>query len=172
MNLLNNFFKKLNNPVPAFVQTKLEKDGSNEPTLNSKPKTTFRDVAGLEEIKEELFEVVDFMKSPEKYQKMGAKIPKGILFYGPPGTGKTLLASAVAGETNSSFFNVTGSEFVEKYVGVGAKRVRTLFEKARKEAPSIIFIDEIDAIGAKRHLESNNEKDQTLNQLLVEMDGF
>ena len=112
------------------------------------------------------------MKSPEKYQKMGAKIPKGILFYGPPGTGKTLLASAVAGETNSSFFNVTGSEFVEKYVGVGAKRVRTLFEKARKEAPSIIFIDEIDAIGAKRHLESNNEKDQTLNQLLVEMDGF
>ena len=112
MNLLNNFFKKLNNPVPAFVQTKLEKDGSNEPTLNSKPKTTFRDVAGLEEIKEELFEVVDFMKSPEKYQKMGAKIPKGILFYGPPGTGKTLLASAVAGETISSFFNVTGSEFV------------------------------------------------------------
>ncbi|HBH3023177.1 TPA: AAA family ATPase, partial [Clostridioides difficile] len=96
----------------------------------------------------------------------------GVLFYGPPGTGKTLLASAVAGETNSSFFNVTGSEFVEKYVGVGAKRVRTLFEKARKEAPSIIFIDEIDAVGAKRHLESNNEKDQTLNQLLVEMDGF
>lgn len=103
---------------------------------------------------------------------MGAKIPKGILFYGPPGTGKTLLASAVAGETDSSFFNVTGSEFVEKYVGVGAKRVRTLFEKARKEAPSIIFIDEIDAIGARRHSESNNEKDQTLNQLLVEMDGF
>ena len=112
------------------------------------------------------------MKSPEKYIKMGAKIPKGILFYGPPGTGKTLLASAVAGETDSSFFNVTGSEFVEKYVGVGAKRVRTLFEKARKEAPSIIFIDEIDAIGARRHSESNNEKDQTLNQLLVEMDGF
>ena len=103
---------------------------------------------------------------------MGAKIPKGILFYGPPGTGKTLLASAVAGETDSTFFNVTGSEFVEKYVGVGAKRVRTLFEKARKEAPSIIFIDEIDAIGARRHSESNNEKDQTLNQLLVEMDGF
>ena len=112
------------------------------------------------------------MKSPDKYIKMGAKIPKGILFYGPPGTGKTLLASAVAGETDSSFFNVTGSEFVEKYVGVGAKRVRTLFEKARKEAPSIIFIDEIDAIGARRHSESNNEKDQTLNQLLVEMDGF
>lgn len=129
-------------------------------------------MAGLDEVKEELFEVVDFMKSPDKYIKMGAKIPKGILFYGPPGTGKTLLASAVAGETDSSFFNVTGSEFVEKYVGVGAKRVRTLFEKARKEAPSIIFIDEIDAIGARRHSESNNEKDQTLNQLLVEMDGF
>lgn len=172
MSLLNNFLKKFNNPVPVFAQTRLEKDSHNEDSLSTKPKTTFRDVAGLDEIKEELFEVVDFMKSPEKYQKMGAKIPKGILFYGPPGTGKTLLASAVAGETNSSFFNVTGSEFVEKYVGVGAKRVRTLFEKARKEAPSIIFIDEIDAIGAKRHLESNNEKDQTLNQLLVEMDGF
>ena len=156
MNLLNNFFKKLNNPVPVFAQTKLEKECNTDGSVGTKSKTTFRDVAGLDEIKEELFEVVDFMKSPEKYQKMGAKIPKGILFYGPPGTGKTLLASAVAGETNSSFFNVTGSEFVEKYVGVGAKRVRTLFEKARKEAPSIIFIDEIDAIVAKRHLESNN----------------
>ena len=103
---------------------------------------------------------------------MGAKIPKGILFYGPPGTGKTLLAKAVAGETNSTFLYASGSGFVEKYVGVGAKRVRTLFERAKKEAPSIIFIDEIDAIGAKRNLESNKEKDQTLNQLLVEMDGF
>ena len=172
MNFLNNFFKKINNPAPVFAQTKLERDNSSEDHKSSKPKTTFRDVAGLDEVKEELFEVVDFMKSPEKYIKMGAKIPKGILFYGPPGTGKTLLASAVAGETDSTFFNVTGSEFVEKYVGVGAKRVRTLFEKARKEAPSIIFIDEIDAIGARRHSESNNEKDQTLNQLLVEMDGF
>lgn len=172
MNIINNFLKKINNPVPAFAQTKLEKENNSEEHSGSKSKTTFRDVAGLDEVKEELFEVVDFMKNPEKYIKMGAKIPKGILFYGPPGTGKTLLASAVAGETNSSFFNVTGSEFVEKYVGVGAKRVRTLFEKARKEAPSIIFIDEIDAIGARRHSESNNEKDQTLNQLLVEMDGF
>lgn len=172
MNIINNFFKKINNPVPVFAQTKLEKENCTEDHSSSKPKTTFRDVAGLDEVKEELFEVVDFMKSPDKYIKMGAKIPKGILFYGPPGTGKTLLASAVAGETDSSFFNVTGSEFVEKYVGVGAKRVRTLFEKARKEAPSIIFIDEIDAIGARRHSESNNEKDQTLNQLLVEMDGF
>ena len=172
MNIINNFLKKINNPVPVFAQTKLEKENCSDDHNSSKPKTTFRDVAGLDEVKEELFEVVDFMKSPEKYIKMGAKIPKGILFYGPPGTGKTLLASAIAGESDSSFFNVTGSEFVEKYVGVGAKRVRTLFEKARKEAPSIIFIDEIDAIGARRHSESNNEKDQTLNQLLVEMDGF
>ena len=139
---------------------------------DEKTRVTFKEVAGLNEEKEDLQEVVDFLKNPKKYIELGARIPKGILMVGPPGTGKTLLASAVAGETNSSFFNVTGSEFVEKYVGVGAKRVRTLFEKARKEAPSIIFIDEIDAIGAKRHLESNNEKDQTLNQLLVEMDGF
>lgn len=172
MKMLDNFFKKINKPVPAFNHTKLEKETSNDNSNSTKPKTTFNDVAGLEEVKEELFEIVDFMKNPDKYKKMGAKIPKGVLFYGPPGTGKTLLASAMAGETNASFFNVTGSEFVEKYVGVGAKRVRTLFEKARKDAPSIIFIDEIDAIGAKRHLESNNEKDQTLNQLLVEMDGF
>ena len=157
MKMWENFFKKINKPVPVFAQTtKMEKENSSEDSSSSKPKTTFCDVAGLEEVKEELFEIVDFMKFPDKYKKMGAKIPKGVLFYGPPGTGKTLLASAVAGETNSSFFNVTGSEFVEKYVGVGAKRVRTLFEKARKEAPSIIFIDEIDAIGAKRHLESNN----------------
>lgn len=172
MNMLNNFFKKIKNPVPAFAQTKLEKEEKNDDAYSTHPKTTFKDVAGLEEVKEELFEIVDFMRSPDKYKKMGAKIPKGVLFYGPPGTGKTLLASAVAGETNSAFFNITGSEFVEKYVGVGAKRVRALFEKARKDAPSIIFIDEIDAIGVKRHMESNNEKDQTLNQLLVEMDGF
>jgi len=137
-----------------------------------KPNVTFNDVAGLEEIKEELQETIDFLINANKYKKMGAHIPKGILFYGPPGTGKTLLAKAVAGETNSTFLYASGSEFVEKYVGVGAKRVRTLFERARKEAPSIIFIDEIDAIGAKRNLDSNNEKDQTLNQLLVELDGF
>lgn len=172
MKMFDNLFKKLNNkPVPVFAQTKIEKETKDDSSY-TKPKTTFDDVAGLEEIKEELFEIVDFMRFPDKYKKMGAKIPKGVLFYGPPGTGKTLLASAVAGETNSAFFNVTGSEFVEKYVGVGAKRVRALFDRARKEAPSIIFIDEIDAIGAKRHSESNNEKDQTLNQLLVEMDGF
>ncbi|SHJ60798.1 cell division protease FtsH [Tepidibacter formicigenes DSM 15518] len=172
MGIMKKIFKKINMPVFAFAQSKMEKDNGNEDANFSKPKTTFKDVAGLEEVKEELVELVDFIKNPDKYKKMGAKIPKGVLFHGPPGTGKTLLAASVAGETNSAFFNTTGSEFVEKYVGVGAKRVRTLFEKARKEAPSIIFIDEIDAIGAKRHLESNNEKDQTLNQLLVEMDGF
>ncbi len=137
-----------------------------------KPDISFKDVAGLEEIKEELQETIDFINNSFKYKKMGAKIPKGILFHGPPGTGKTLLAKAVAGETNSTFLYASGSEFVEKYVGVGAKRVRTLFERAKKEAPSIIFIDEIDAIGTKRNSESNNEKDQTLNQLLVELDGF
>ena len=172
MSIIKRILKKMNIPVLAFAQTKMEKDTNNDDASFSRPKTTFKDVAGLEEVKEELVEIVDFIKNPDKYKAMGAKIPKGMLFYGPPGTGKTLLAASVAGETNSAFFNTTGSEFVEKYVGVGAKRVRTLFEKARKEAPSIIFIDEIDAIGAKRHLESNNEKDQTLNQLLVEMDGF
>ncbi len=171
MSIMKKILKKFNMPVFALAQSKMEKE-SNEDSTFSKPKTTFKDVAGLEEVKEELVEIVDFIKNPDKYKKMGAKVPKGLLFYGPPGTGKTLLAASVAGETNSAFFNTTGSEFVEKYVGVGAKRVRTLFEKARKESPSIIFIDEIDAIGAKRHLESNNEKDQTLNQLLVEMDGF
>lgn len=136
------------------------------------PRTTFNEVAGLHEVKEELMEVIDFLKSPERYRKMGAKLPKGILFHGPSGTGKTLLAKAIAGESCATFHNACGSEFVEKYVGVGAKRVRTLFEKAKKESPSVIFIDEIDAIGAKRTNETNNEKDQTLNQLLVEMDGF
>ncbi|SHH91150.1 ATP-dependent metallopeptidase FtsH/Yme1/Tma family protein [Sporanaerobacter acetigenes] len=157
------------NPQLAPLALSNEKDGAKE---NDKPNTSFRDVAGLEEIKEELQETIDFINNSQKYTKMGAKIPKGILFYGPPGTGKTLLAKAVAGETDSTFLYASGSEFVEKYVGVGAKRVRTLFEKAKKEAPSIIFIDEIDAIGAKRNLDSNNEKDQTLNQLLAEMDGF
>ena len=146
-----------------------EKDSNRD---KDKSNISFNDVAGLEEIKEELQETIDFINNSYKYKKMGAKIPKGILFYGPPGTGKTLLAKAVAGETYSTFLYASGSEFVEKYVGVGAKRVRTLFEKAKKEAPSIIFIDEIDAIGTKRNLDSNNEKDQTLNQLLVEMDGF
>ncbi len=153
--------------VPSVMT--MEKNTKEE---RNKSDISFKDVAGLDEIKEELHETIDFIKDSLKYKKMGAKIPKGVLFYGPPGTGKTLLAKAVAGETNSTFLYASGSEFVEKYVGVGAKRVRTLFEKAKKEGPSIIFIDELDAIGTKRNTDSNNEKDQTLNQLLVEMDGF
>ena len=163
-------FRKFNSRpqlVPSVLSN--EKEANRE---KNKSKISFNDVAGLEEIKEELQETIDFINNPNKYKRMGASIPKGILFYGPPGTGKTLLAKAVAGETNSTFLYASGSEFVEKYVGVGAKRVRTLFERAKKEAPSIIFVDEIDAIGTKRNLDSNNEKDQTLNQLLIEMDGF
>ncbi|TCQ04183.1 cell division protease FtsH [Serpentinicella alkaliphila] len=173
--LLVLYYIRLNkSPEYAHAHVKFDKKEKDQSPNEffTKPKTTFEDVAGLGEVKEELIEVIDFINSPEKYKKMGAKIPKGILFHGPPGTGKTLLASAVAGETKSSFFSVSGSEFVEKYVGVGAKRIRTLFEKAKKESPSVIFIDEIDAIGAKRSIDSNNEKDQTLNQLLVELDGF
>lgn len=133
---------------------------------------TFNNVAGLKEVKEELEQIVDFIKNPQKYNAMGAELPKGILLYGPPGTGKTLLAKALAGETNSKFFQVSGSEFVEKYVGVGAKRVRELFNTAKKEAPSIIFIDEIDAIGSSRNPDRDGEHNKTLNQLLVELDGF
>jgi len=133
---------------------------------------SFNDVAGLEEIKEDLMDIIDFLNNEDKYRLMDAKVPRGILLYGPPGTGKTLIAKAIAGEAKATFIYSSGSEFVEKYVGVGAKRVRTIFEKARKEAPSIIFIDEVDALGAKRNADSNNEKDQTLNQLLIELDGF
>ena len=139
---------------------------------SEKDKITFDDVAGLKEVKEELYEIVDAVKNKEKYKKMGAKLPKGILFYGPPGTGKTLLAKALSGETESNFICVSGSEFTEKYVGVGAKRVRELFKEAKKKSPSIIFIDEMDSLCSKRVGDSNKEKDQTLNQLLVEMDGF
>ncbi|NLK64873.1 MAG: ATP-dependent zinc metalloprotease FtsH [Tissierellia bacterium] len=132
----------------------------------------FDDVAGLEEIKEDLMDIIDFLNNEDKYRSMDAKVPRGILLYGPPGTGKTLIAKAIAGEAKATFIYSSGSEFVEKYVGVGAKRVRTIFERARKESPSIIFIDEVDALGAKRNADSNNEKDQTLNQLLIELDGF
>lgn len=132
----------------------------------------FNDVAGLEEIKDDLMDIIDFLNNEECYKQMDAKVPRGVLLYGPPGTGKTLIAKAIAGEAKATFIYSSGSEFVEKYVGVGAKRVRMIFERARKEAPSIIFIDEIDALGSKRNLESNNEKDQTLNQLLIELDGF
>lgn len=140
-----------------------------------KNKTTFADVAGAEEAKEELADVVDFLKSPKKYTKMGAKIPKGVLLFGPPGTGKTLLARAVAGEADVPFFSISGSEFVEMFVGVGASRVRDLFKKAKKFAPSIIFIDEIDAVGRQRGAGmggGHDEREQTLNQILTEMDGF
>ena len=140
-----------------------------------RPDVTFADVAGEDEAVEELEEIREFLASPDKFHKVGARIPRGVLLYGPPGTGKTLLAKAVAGEANAPFFSISGSEFMELYVGVGASRVRELFERAKKNAPAIIFVDEIDAVG--RHRGSgigggNDEREQTLNQLLVEMDGF
>ena len=141
-----------------------------------KMKVTFKDVAGLEEAKEEITEIVDFLKSPEKYTKLGGKIPRGAMLIGPPGTGKTLLAKAVAGEAKVPFFSLSGSDFVEMFVGVGASRVRDLFKQAKEKSPSIIFIDEIDAIGRARGKNamtgSNDERENTLNQLLTEMDGF
>lgn len=149
--------------------------GKTKSKVKEKPKVTFDDVAGVDEAKDELKEVVEFLKDSSKFIKAGARIPKGVLLLGEPGTGKTLLAKAVAGESGASFFNISGSEFVELYVGVGASRVRDLFEEAKKAKPSIIFIDEIDAIGRKRSVGrngGNDEREQTLNQLLVEMDGF
>ena len=151
--------------------------GSSKKLVNSeKPKTKFSDVAGVEEAKEEVQEIVEFLMHPDRYLRLGAKIPKGVLLVGPPGTGKTLLAKAVAGEANVPFFSVSGSSFIEMFVGVGASRVRDLFEGAKKEAPSIVFIDEIDAIGKSRaaagNFGGNDEREQTLNQLLAEMDGF
>ena len=136
---------------------------------------SFSDVAGVEEAKTELEEVVDFLKSPERFQALGAKIPRGVLLVGPPGTGKTLLARAVAGEANVPFYNMSGSEFVEMFVGVGASRVRDLFEQAKQNCPCIIFVDEIDAVGRHRGAGlggGHDEREQTLNQILVEMDGF
>ncbi|MCX7796633.1 MAG: ATP-dependent metallopeptidase FtsH/Yme1/Tma family protein, partial [bacterium] len=141
----------------------------------SKVKVTFADVAGVEEAKEELREVVEFLKNPKKFQSLGAKIPKGVLLVGPPGSGKTLLARAVAGEAGVPFFSISGSEFVEMFVGVGASRVRDLFNQAKRHAPCIVFIDEIDAVGRHRGAGlggGHDEREQTLNQLLVEMDGF
>ena len=142
--------------------------------LEDRPSTTFADVAGVDEAKNDLVEVVEFLKTPNKFQRLGGKIPRGVLLVGPPGTGKTLLARAVAGEAEVPFFSISGSEFVEVLVGVGASRVRDLFDQAKKASPSIIFIDEIDAVGRQRgsSINSNDEREQTLNQLLVEMDGF
>ena len=142
---------------------------------NTGDRVTFQDVAGLDEEKENLQEVVDFLKAPKKYIDVGARIPKGVLLVGPPGTGKTLIAKAVAGEAGVPFFSISGSDFVEMFVGVGASRVRDLFEEAKKNAPCIIFIDEIDAVGRRRGSGlggGHDEREQTLNQLLVEMDGF
>jgi len=151
--------------------------GNSKKLVNSeKPNTKFEDVAGVQEAKEEVKEIVDFLKYPQQYIELGAKIPKGVLLVGSPGTGKTLLAKAVAGEADVPFFSVSGSSFIEMFVGVGAARVRDLFEQAKKDAPSIIFIDEIDAIGKSRaangNMGGNDEREQTLNQLLAEMDGF
>jgi len=152
--------------------------GKSKATLfdKSKVEVTFEDVAGLEEAKEEVEEIVDFLKNPKKYTKLGGKIPRGAMLIGPPGTGKTLLAKAVAGEAKVPFFSLSGSDFVEMFVGVGASRVRDLFKQAKEKAPSIIFIDEIDAIGRARGKNSitgsNDERENTLNQLLSEMDGF
>ena len=138
-------------------------------------KVTFKDVAGCEEAKEELKEIVDFLKDPQKFTAFGARIPKGVLLVGPPGTGKTLIAKAVAGEAERPFFSISGSDFVEMFVGVGASRIRDLFDQAKKNAPCIIFMDEIDAVGRHRGAGiggGHDEREQTLNQLLVEMDGF
>ena len=138
-------------------------------------KVTFNDVAGIDEAKDELEEIVDFLKDPQKFGRLGGKIPKGALLVGPPGTGKTLLARAIAGEAGVPFFTISGSDFVEMFVGVGASRVRDMFDQAKKNAPCIVFIDEIDAVGRHRgagYGGGNDEREQTLNQLLVEMDGF
>lgn len=170
--------------IAFFVITSRQMNGGKAPTFakarvrmgnEEKDKKTFADVAGADEEKEELSEMVDFLKDPKKFIDIGARIPKGVLLIGPPGTGKTLLAKAVAGEANVPFFTISGSDFVELYVGVGASRVRDLFEQAQKAAPCIIFIDEIDAVGRQRGTGlggGHDEREQTLNQLLVEMDGF
>ncbi|OIO19306.1 MAG: cell division protein FtsH [Candidatus Magasanikbacteria bacterium CG_4_9_14_0_2_um_filter_41_10] len=160
----------MNNKAMGFGQS-----SARQAKPDDKDKKTFKDVAGAAEAKEELEEIVDFLKDPKKFADMGAKIPKGVLLMGAPGTGKTLLAKAVAGEAGVPFFHISGSEFVEMFVGVGASRVRDLFSKAKKEAPAIIFVDEIDAVGRKRGSGlggSHDEREQTLNQILVEMDGF
>ncbi|WP_024790969.1 MULTISPECIES: AAA family ATPase [unclassified Lebetimonas] len=155
--------------VQVEMNTGIEKDFVIKPTISN---VTFKDVAGISEVKEELVEIVDFLKNPEKYKSFGINLPKGVLLVGPPGVGKTLIAKALAGEAGVPFFYQSGSGFVQMYVGVGAKRVRDLFSRAKSSAPSIIFIDEIDAIGKARGNLRNDEREATLNQLLTEMDGF
>ena len=170
----------------SFLTTQAGSGGGNSKVMNfgksrarmttdENKRTTFKNVAGLQEEKEELREIVDFLKSPKKYLQVGARIPKGVLLEGPPGTGKTLLARAVAGEAGVPFFSISGSDFVEMFVGVGASRVRDLFNDAKKNSPCIVFIDEIDAVARRRGTGmggGHDEREQTLNQLLVEMDGF
>jgi cell division protease FtsH len=171
------FFRRLSRGAGGGLQGALGVGRSRAKVFDEeRPSTTFEDVAGYEGAKSEIAEVVDFLRKPERYTRVGAMVPRGVLMVGPPGTGKTLLARAVAGEAHVPFFSVTGSSFVELFVGVGASRVRDLFEQARKRAPAIIFIDEVDAIGQRRAgsgaVVSNDEREQTLNQLLAEMDGF
>lgn len=168
-------FMFINSRSGGGANAKMMNFGRSRARMVSTSKVNFTKVAGLEEEKEELEEIVDFLKNPQKYTGVGARIPKGVILVGPPGTGKTLLAKAVAGEAGVPFFSISGSDFVEMFVGVGASRVRDLFEEAKKNAPCIVFIDEIDTIGKKRDgggFSSNDEREQTLNQLLTEMDGF
>ena len=169
------FMTGMMNRMNGSQQDRMAKFGEARAQDGGKSKKTFADVAGADEEKEELREIVDFLRDPEKYLELGAHIPKGVLLVGPPGTGKTLLAKAVAGEAGVRFLSISGSDFVEMYVGVGASRVRDLFAQAKKDAPAIVFIDEIDAVGRKRGSGlggGHDEREQTLNQLLVEMDGF
>ncbi|HCL90428.1 MAG TPA: cell division protein FtsH, partial [Candidatus Atribacteria bacterium] len=157
------------NKVMSFGKSKAKLLGKET------PKVTFKDVAGIDEAEEEVEEIIEFLKNPAKFRKLGAKIPRGVLLYGPPGAGKTLLARAIAGEAGVPFFSISGSDFVEMFVGVGASRVRDLFKQAKANAPCIIFMDEIDAVGRHRGAGlggGHDEREQTLNQLLVEMDGF
>ena len=170
-------FMLMNRQNGAGANSKAMNFGKSRARLSTEQdkKITFAQVAGLREEKEDLEEIVDFLRSPKKYIQVGARIPKGVLLVGPPGTGKTLLAKAVAGEAGVPFFTISGSDFVEMFVGVGASRVRDLFEEAKKNAPCIIFIDEIDAVARRRGTGmggGHDEREQTLNQLLVEMDGF
>ncbi|HET9015044.1 MAG TPA: ATP-dependent zinc metalloprotease FtsH [Thermomicrobiaceae bacterium] len=164
------FFKRFG---PGAMGASSSRRGAFEPVRPGERGVTFADVAGSEEVKEEVADIVDFLREPDRFRQLGARIPRGLLLTGPPGTGKTLITRALAGEARASFFSVSGSEFVELYVGVGASRVRELFRKAKEASPAIIFIDEIDAIGRRRgRMEQSSEYDQTLNQILVEMDGF
>ncbi|NJN95444.1 MAG: ATP-dependent zinc metalloprotease FtsH [Anaerolineales bacterium] len=165
-------FGNMGRSNPRVISNTTDKDAKSKPAL---PQVTFRDVAGADQAKMELQEIIEFLKEPAKFTKLGARIPKGVLMAGPPGTGKTLLAKAVAGEAGVPFFSISGSEFVEMFVGVGAARVRDLFKRAREQAPAVVFVDEIDAVGRQRGASmgsGNDEREQTLNQILVEMDGF